>query len=85
MKSALIFTTFLLRVFGSFLDGSAGRGRLSRKVFHILNWMRRDVVIVIIYFYTLRTWQEWVVAAMLHYVLHQIAYRLGEVYVNKRW
>jgi len=53
----LIALTFWLRIWGSFHDGVCDRGRVQNMQnvhvgwisWHVINWMRRDVVILVIY------------------------------------
>ena len=78
---------WLLRIFGSLLDGWNGR-RIGWWPFHIFNWMRREVVIILLYF-QLYGWpwidiQLWMRLAALHTLGHYVFYRIGEE-MKWRW
>lgn len=79
----LLFITFSLRIFGSYLDGRIGRGSMSWWSFHLLNYFRRDIPIIVLYVFNLGwPWQDlsalWLYLAGSHFFVHYAFYFIGE-------
>ena len=79
---------WLLRICGSLLDGWNGR-RIGWWPFHVVNWLRRDVPIVILYWHQLGApWlaaADWFAVAILHTVAHWVLYLTGEKMKERRY
>ncbi len=77
---------WLIRIFGSFLDGFNGR-TVGWLAFHVPNWFRRDVPIALLYWLAIGPiWNhpfDWGVAALGHFMAHHVFYQLGELVRRK--
>ena len=81
----LIAIAVIIRVVGSFHDGLNVRA-VNWWFWHIINWLRRDLIIAWIAWRLLASpWQsfdraaDWMIIIALNYVLHQLFYRLGRL------
>lgn len=85
----LIYVSFLYRVICSIHDGLSNRAKAKRQhnkpvgwwPWHILNWLRRDVPLVLYYIrvcgivLSINNVLVWLVLAIAHRLLHTIVYK----------
>lgn len=81
----------IIRVVGDFHDGlSSRRLNVSWFTWHLVNWLRRDLIITVIIWYiigspwiSLGNFINWIMLVGINILFHKVFYYLGEIFSEK--
>lgn len=81
----------IIRIVGDFHDGlSFRRIDVSWFTWHLVNWLRRDLIITIIIWHTigspwisLGNFINWIMLVGINILFHKVFYYLGEIFSEK--
>jgi len=91
VELSIYILTVIIRIVGDFHDGlSSRRLGVSWLTWHLVNWLRRDLIITVIIWHiigspwvSLGNFINWIMLVGINILFHKVFYYLGEIFSEK--